>query len=53
MIHADVVSFSSRLVAGMRAYEGQEKEPLFVDPLAEILAGRRGMQAAKTTLKVR
>ncbi|BDA41776.1 Putative S-adenosyl-L-methionine-dependent methyltransferase [Coccomyxa sp. Obi] len=46
-----VVSFSSRLVAGMRAYEGKEKEPLVSDPLAELLAGRRGMQAAATTLK--
>lgn len=36
----------------MRAYEGKEKEPLVLDPLAELLAGRRGMQAASTTLKV-
>ena len=50
---AGVVSFSSRLVAGMRAFEAKEKEPLFSDPLAELLAGRRGMEAAKTTMKVR
>ncbi|KAK9908943.1 hypothetical protein WJX75_005035 [Coccomyxa subellipsoidea] len=46
-----VVSFSSRLVAGMRAFEGKEREPLFEDPLAELLAGRRGMQAAENTMK--
>lgn len=49
---AGVVSFSSRLVAGMRAFEGKEREPLFDDPLAELLAGRRGMQAAENTMKV-
>ena len=36
----------------MRAYEGKEEKPLFSDPLAELLAGRRGMQAASTAMKV-
>ncbi|CAL8462346.1 g1879 [Coccomyxa elongata] len=46
-----VLSFSSRVAAGMRAYEGKEKEPLYSDPLAELLAGQRGMQAASTAMK--
>ncbi|BDA46207.1 Putative S-adenosyl-L-methionine-dependent methyltransferase [Coccomyxa sp. Obi] len=46
-----VVSFSSRIAAGMRAYESKEKAPLFSDPPAEVLAGRKGMQAASTTMK--
>lgn len=49
---AGIVSFSSRVVAGMRAYESHEEHPLFVDPLAEVLAGKRGMEAAATTLRV-
>jgi hypothetical protein len=36
----------------MRAYESKEKHPLFLDPLAEVLAGKRGMEAAATTVKV-
>ena len=50
--NAGIVSFSSRLVAGMRAMESQEDEPLFKDPLAEVLAGKRGMSAARATLQV-
>ena len=51
--HSGVVSFSARLVAGMRAYETKEKDALFEDPLAEVLAGERGMDGAKLTMKVR
>jgi O-methyltransferase involved in polyketide biosynthesis len=50
---AGVVSFSSRLVAGMRAYESKEEDSLFKDPLAEVLSGKRGMDEAKLTLKVK
>ncbi len=50
---AGVVSFSSRLVAGMRAYESKEQDSLFKDPLAEVLSGKRGMEEAKLTLKVK
>ncbi|CAK0745425.1 hypothetical protein CVIRNUC_001619 [Coccomyxa viridis] len=46
-----VVSFSSRLVAGMRAHESLEEYSLFDDPLAEVLAGRQAMKKAKATLK--
>ena len=51
--NAGIVSFSARLVAGMRAIETQEEEPLFTDPLAEVLAGQRGFSAARATLRVR
>ena len=50
--HTGVVSFSARLVAGMRAYESKEVDPLFRDPLAEVLAGKPGMDGAKLTMKV-
>ena len=49
---AGVVSFSSRLVAGMRAHESLEENSLFDDPLAEVLAGGEAMKKAKSTLKV-
>lgn len=41
-----VVSFSARLVAGMRALENREEEPLVRDPFAEELAGKRGLKDA-------
>ena len=50
--HTGVVSFSARLVAGMRAFESREADPLFRDPLAEVLAGKRGMEGARMTMKV-
>ena len=46
------MSFSSRLVAGMRAIESEEEEPLVVDPLAAALAGQRGIDAARITVQV-
>jgi O-methyltransferase involved in polyketide biosynthesis len=33
------VSFSSQLIAAARAAEGEEKDALFIDPYAAILAG--------------
>lgn len=37
----------------MRAYESKEEDSLFKDPLAEVLSGKRGMEDAKLTLKVK
>ena len=51
-LHTGVVSFSSRLVAGMRAFESMEADALFRDPLAKVLAGKSGMEGAKMTMKV-
>jgi hypothetical protein len=36
---ADVVAFSSRLIAAARVVESERDDALFVDPLAPILAG--------------
>ena len=36
----------------MRAYESREEHALFRDPLAEVLAGERGMEAAASTMRV-
>lgn len=36
---ADLVSFSSRLIAAVRALEAEEEAPMFVDPHAKLLAG--------------
>ena len=37
----------------MRAYESCEETPLFSDPLAEVLAGKKAVADAKSTLKVK
>lgn len=36
---ADIVSFSSRMIAAARAIESEESDALFVDPFAKALAG--------------
>ena len=46
-VYPGVVSFSSCMVAGYRAVESEEEEPLVLDPLAEILAGSKGVATAR------
>lgn len=51
---AGIVSFSSRIIAAWRALESeQQSAALFVDPLAEALAGGRAMQRARKRVQVR
>eukprot|EP00884_Botryococcus_braunii_P022273 jgi/Botrbrau1/872/Bobra.0352s0061.1 len=42
-----VVSYSSRKIAAYRALESEQADPLFVDPLAELMAGPRALQQAR------
>jgi len=42
-----LVSFSSRIIAAMRAMESERPNALFHDPLAEVLAGRVAMKNAR------
>jgi Leucine carboxyl methyltransferase len=48
--HAGIVSYSSRKVAAYRALESEQAEPLFVDPLAELMAGPRALKQARRVI---
>ena len=47
------MSYSSRIVAAMRAIEDEEPDKLFDDPLARVLAGDKAIKRAHRVLKVR
>jgi O-methyltransferase involved in polyketide biosynthesis len=47
------VSFSARLIAAARAIESLRHDALFVDPLANILAGRKAMAKHQVCVRVR
>ena len=49
---AGIVSYSSRIIAAMRAIEDEEPDKLFDDPLARVLAGDKAMKRAYQLLKV-
>ena len=44
------VSETSRSIAALRALEAEQKDPLFVDPLAAALAGRRAIERVRSKL---
>ncbi len=49
---AGIVSYSSRIIAAMRAIEDEEPDKLFDDPLARVLAGDKAMKRVYQLLKV-
>lgn len=49
---AGIVSYSSRIIAAMRAIEDEETDKLFDDPLARVLAGDMAIKRVYHLLKV-
>ena len=53
MLSAGIVSYSSRIIAAMRAIEDEEPDKLFDDPLARVLAGEKAIKRVSRLLQVR
>lgn len=49
---ADLVSFTSRMIAAVRALETARPDALFADPLAAVLAGPKALGKAKVRVQL-
>ena len=52
LLATGVVSYSSRLIAAHRAVESELEQPLFIDPLAALLAGPKALKRARDLVQV-